>query len=131
MAHYRTVKRPVSVLLVEDDEDSRTLFEEILTESGFLATCADHDALPEPDGFTVVVSDLPRTTTSYSSSCACEWVELLARRYAVPVIVMTGHSEAVRDDRLRRAAAYVMPKPIDVTEFLTIVRKADGVMLPD
>jgi DNA-binding response OmpR family regulator len=125
------VERQVRVLVIEDDEDSRALFKEILTESGIEATCADHDALPDPDGFTVVVSDLPRTRTRYSSSCACDWVEALARRYLVPVIVMTGRSEAVHDDRLRRAAAFVMPKPIDVSEFIAIVRKADGVMRPD
>ncbi len=125
------VKRPVRVLVVEDDEDSRALFKEILADSGIEATCSDHDALPEADGFSVVVSDLPSSRTRYSSSCACDWVELLARRYLVPVIVMTGRSEAVQDERLRRVAAYVVSKPIDVSEFVAIVRKADGVMRPD
>lgn len=130
MAHTGAVKSHARVLVIEDDADSRALFAEILAESGIEAVPVDHDALPEPDGFTVVISDLPCSRTRYSTEWATNWVELLTRRYLAPVIVLTGHTEAMRDARLRRAASYIIAKPIDVSAFVEVVRKADGAMRP-
>jgi DNA-binding response OmpR family regulator len=119
------VERRQRVLVIEDDADSRALFEEILRESGIGVVCADHDALPEPDGFTLVVSDLPCSRQRYSSTLASDWVDLLRRRYGAPVIVVTGRSEAAEDAELLRTAHSVVSKPIDIDEFVTTVRGAN------
>ena len=114
------------VLILEDDPDSRALFQEILADSGVQAHAADHDELPEPDGYTLIVSDLPLVHRAYSSTLASDWVQLLRERYVAPVIVVTGHAEAMVDDELWQAASRVIAKPIDVEEFVALVRAADG-----
>ena len=114
------------MLILEDDPDSRALFQEILADSGVQAHAADHDTLPEPNGYTLIVSDLPLVHRAYSSTLASDWVRLLRERYVAPVIVVTGHAEAIVDGELCRAASRVIGKPIDVEEFVALVCAADG-----
>jgi len=113
------------VLVVEDDADSRKLFDEILLDAEFEPVCVDHDALPEADGFSTIVSDLPEARGGYSSERMSMWARGLQTRYRAPLIVVTGRMEAARDSELRRASAHVVTKPIDVDAFVERVRNAD------
>lgn len=113
------------VLVVEDDPDSRQLFGDILRDADLEPVCVDHGALPEADGFSVIVSDLPDQRAGYSSAQVSAWARDLQTRYRAPLIVLTGRSEAMRDDALRGASAHVLTKPIDIDELVTRVRTAD------
>jgi DNA-binding response OmpR family regulator len=117
--------RRTKALVIEDDVDSRRLFGDILADANIETVCVDGQQLPEPDGFNVVISDLQGSGRSrYSSTRAREWVGLLSKRYAAPVIIVSARSEVRTDDALRRHAAHVMLKPIDVEEFVTRIRDA-------
>ena len=104
------------VLLIEDDPETNRLFGEILAEDGFNVTACAHDALPERDGAALVITDLDQGSRTYSSQVANEWIRMLRARYAGPVFVITGHTEATRDDTLLREAFDVMSKPIDIED---------------
>ena len=113
------------VLVVEDDADSRQLFEDILRDADLDPVCVDHEALPEADGFSVIVSDLPELRHGYSSARASAWARLLQNRYRAPLVVVTGRGEAARDEALREASAHVLTKPLDIDELVRRVRTAD------
>ena len=106
------------MLLIEDDPDNRALFAELLAEARIDALCVSHDALPEPDPFQLVVTDLP-SQVGYSTAGAKDWVTLLLSRYRAPVIVVTGRHEARAE--LRNVAA-VIEKPIDIDSFVATIR---------
>lgn len=111
-------------LVIEDDDVTRGLFLELLMDSGIPAWSAGFDPLPEPDGFRVVLTDLPLARRAYSSTAATEWVRLLRDRYAAAVIVATGHSEALRDAELAGLAYAVIGKPISIDDLTAKVAAA-------
>ena len=115
--------RATRILLIEDDAATLRLFDELLADGGFVMVGTDHDRLPTPDGFSLVVTDLPNRNLPYVSDSAVQWVRQLADRYRVPVIVLTGYSDAWLDPRLR-AFADVITKPVDIEEFMRRVRAA-------
>lgn len=111
-------------LVIEDDDVTRGLFLELLMDSGIPASSAGFDALPEPDEFRVVLTDLPLARRGYSSSAATEWVRLLRDRYGAAVIVATGHSEALHDGDLVGLAYAVIGKPISIDALTATVAAA-------
>jgi DNA-binding NtrC family response regulator len=104
------------ILLIEDDADTIRLFREILAESGFAADGVAHDHLPEANGYGLVITDLDMHGRRYSSSDAREWVRMVGERYGVPVLVVTGHSEAMVDDAMRGEVVDIIAKPLDVED---------------
>jgi DNA-binding NtrC family response regulator len=110
------VGRAAKILLIEDDSDTIRLFREILAESGFEAEGAAHDRLPETNGYGLVITDLDMRGQRYSSSTAREWVRKLRALYGVPVVVITGHSEAVLDEAMRGELVDIIAKPLDVDD---------------
>lgn len=112
------------MLLIEDDPETNRLFSEVLAEDGFAVTACAHDGLPEPDGIGLVVTDLDQGSRSYTSDGARSWIRLLRDRYAAPVFVITGHTEATLDDALRAEAADVMGKPVDLADLNTRLEAA-------
>lgn len=111
------------VLLIEDDDDSRALFREVLADFGIAACCAVPNELPEQDHFEAVLTDLPQPRAPYSSATAREWVTGLRTRYRAPVLVLTGHSEAQTDPHIA-ALAQVLVKPIDIDVLVERLRTA-------
>ena len=124
IAHFGTVGSEARILLIEDDPDTIRLFREILAESGFEADGFAHDRLPEANGYRLVITDLDMRGQSYSSSAAREWVRKVADRYGVPVVVVTGHSEAILDAAMRGEAVDIIAKPLDVDDLQRRVRAA-------
>ena len=115
--------RDVRILVIEDDDATLGLLREVFADGGVAMLGADQEQLPEPAAFSVVVTDLPRRNTPYSSDGAIQWVRHLSDRYAAPIIVVTGHADAWKDRQLR-ALAQVMTKPVDVDELVRLVRAA-------
>jgi CheY-like chemotaxis protein len=103
----------IHVLIVEDHDDSRDLWERVLQYAGALVTAArsarqalDLAATVRPD---VVVTDLsmPEEDGVWLAE------ELRARGEQMPLIAVSGYA-AVFGDRLKRAPfTRVMQKPID------------------
>ncbi|HEY6959502.1 MAG TPA: response regulator [Candidatus Limnocylindria bacterium] len=116
-----------TILVLEDDDDIRTVLADLLREAGFAAVQADHNGhLPELRGVGLVLTDLPKTADGYSSGCARDWVAAVRDRYLAPVIVITAHSEAARDDMLSTIAATVITKPFDLDDLVAHIRTLGG-----
>jgi DNA-binding NtrC family response regulator len=113
---FSVVGSAAKILLIEDDPDTIRLFGEILAESGLEADGVAHDRLPEANGYGLVITDLDMRGKRYSSSDARGWVRMVADRYGVPVVVITGHSEAMLDDAMRAEVADIIEKPLDVDD---------------
>ena len=125
------------VLIVDDDEDIRTLVEEVLSEEGYAVTILK-DARIEAIQETVsrVQPDCVLLDGGVGGGYGSSWesAELLAARLpAVPVIMFTAHagasSEATANTSERsRAAGFaaVLPKPFELDELLRVVELAVG-----
>ncbi len=110
------------ILVIDDDPVIADLTRMVLDEEGFDVVAAadlvhvrpDHD----PD---CVVADLV-TVTSYSSDSARHAVRLLRERFpGRPVVLVTAHAEAARD---QLGVAEIVIKPFGVEALLTAVRRA-------
>lgn len=112
------------VLLIEDDPETNRLFGELLSEEGFDVTSSSHSSLPARDGHVLVVTDLDAGSRRYSSEVARDWIRTLRARYDVPVVVVTGHMEALHDPALRSDVADLMLKPVDIDDLSTRLRAA-------
>jgi two-component system, OmpR family, response regulator CpxR len=123
---------PTSVLIVEDDDDARSVFEDALRMAGFsvraISQAADtFEALraATPD---VIVLDLgmPRGTL--------QGMEVLARLREVeawreiPVVILSGFGELVNRDITRRlGVAAILAKPLlDTDELARTIRQIQG-----
>jgi CheY-like chemotaxis protein len=108
---------PTSVLIVEDDDDARSLFEDALQIAGFsvrsVARAADTFEALRVDTPDVILLDLgmPRGTL--------QGMEMLARLREteewrqIPVVILSGFGEVVNRDVTRRlGVAAVLAKPL-------------------
>ena len=112
-----------TILVLEDDDDIRSVLADVLREAGFAAVEADHNGLlPEVPGVGLVLTDLPKTEQGYSSVGARDWVAAVHDRYLAPVVVITAHGEAERDDALSGIAATVITKPFDLDDLIAHLR---------
>jgi DNA-binding NtrC family response regulator len=111
------------VLVLDDDVVVTDLMSDVFADLEFeVVTAVSADQLPA-GAFDCVVADL-LTVRAYSLAGAREWVRRLAERYpGAPVIVVTGHSAAVRD-AAELGAYRVLLKPFDVETLTTAVRDA-------
>jgi DNA-binding NtrC family response regulator len=111
------------VLVLDDDATVADLVRVVLEDAGY-EVAASQTANDLPDGpFACVVTDL-MTLVIYEAEAAREYLLGLGARYpGVPLIVLTGHSEALRD-RARLGASRVMVKPFDVDRLVRVVTEA-------
>ena len=116
ISHLHVVGTGAKALLVEDDEDTIRMYRDVLSDTGIDADGCQPDRLPDANGFGLVITDLGLGGQPYSGSRAKAWVRMLGDRYGVPVMVVTGHSEAVGDDGVVGVAADVILKPLDVED---------------
>ncbi len=124
-----------TVLVIEDDRDIGALVEQVLAEEGFAVSLV---AGVGPESIRAAVARLEpdcilldgESSLGYGSS----WIDaawIAGRDRAVPVIMFTGHADAVREaaertsPRSREAGfAAVVPKPFDLDQLVTTVARA-------
>jgi CheY-like chemotaxis protein len=115
------------VLLVEDDLHVSRAVTRILEHEGFeITACADAESAlarfrADPHAFDVVLTDqtLPRMGGDALTSA------LLALRPGLPVVICTGYSEQLDEERARALGARaLLPKPLDLRELLAVLRSA-------
>jgi CheY-like chemotaxis protein len=125
------------VLLVDNDQDIRDLVEAVLTDEGYAVTVlgsTDHEAVTaevgrlEPDCILLDGAEGPAFGDSWSAAAY-----LRTRARAVPTVMFTAHSKAVKEARERRSKravdagfAAVVPKPFLLDELLAAVESASG-----
>lgn len=108
------------ILVIEDDRDIREMLAVALEGEGYSVVVSPREPngpFPEAD---VIISDLV-TLTAYNFEVAERWVKGLSAR--APTIVITGHSEALRD-AARLGAFRVLAKPFDIADLLAAVSDA-------
>ena len=116
---------PSTILVVEDDQDSRDLIAEVLTSDGYAVTQARNgrDALaklstmsPEP---TLVLLDMMMPEMDGE-----EFLRVLGpqRLVSLPVVVLSGYAPETR----ALGARGVLRKPIEMDALLELVRKFCG-----
>jgi CheY-like chemotaxis protein len=115
------------VLLVDDDPQVATAIERILQHAGYEVTSyADAESALErfrgdPGAFDVVLTDqtLPRMLGDELTRA------LLAIRPGLPVVICTGYSERLDDERAHALGARaLLSKPLDVRELVAALRVA-------
>jgi CheY-like chemotaxis protein len=117
---------PMHVLIVEDDADTRDMYQELLTQSGFRVTLASNGAEAlaqartlQPD---IITTDLGRDGALFDG---CELAAQLKRSpetEAIPVIAVTGWAgEVDRNKALQAGYDAVLPKPCQPAELVAAI----------
>lgn len=124
----RIHKVPVSVLIVDDNDDCRMILRTAMEAEGY---CCEE----APDGRAALMLcqalsiDFIITDFQMPHMNGCEFLEKLSRVAArfPPSIMVTGNlTEAVRTRARNAGALAVFSKPFDQKQILTIVRKVVG-----
>jgi DNA-binding NtrC family response regulator len=111
------------ILVIDDDGATRDLIRQVLSDEGYELLLADRleeaaaDAVPD-----LVITDLVGLDR-YESARAHAAVRRVRDRYpAAPIIVCTGHEEAVEEpDKL--GAAAVLRKPFTIEDLIRTVAR--------
>jgi DNA-binding response OmpR family regulator len=109
------------VLVVESDGAVRGTLVEGLSDAGLMveASAAADASIDEWRGDVIVTDTF---ASPYRIDAAVAYLNELRSRFAVPVIVLTGHSEAGADaDRLPADA--VIMKPFDLDDLVEVIRR--------
>lgn len=116
---------PISVLLVEDEEDYRKVLATRLAKRGFtvqgVTTAEEGLDLLVRQGFDVVVLDvrLPRMTGVQALG------EIRARHPGVEVLILTGYADTETAIRVMELGAFdYLMKPVDLEELVSRIRDA-------
>lgn len=114
-------KRPLCILLVEDDKDSRSALARLLKMSGHrplaAGTAAEALQLAASERCDVVVSDVGLPDRS-----GLELMRELSAQYAVPGIAVSGYTDAADVNECAKAGfSRHLKKPIDFKELLVAV----------
>jgi len=115
------VSRLTRILVIDDDGATRDLLRQVLSDEGYELELANRleeaaaDSVPD-----LVLTDLVGLDR-YESARAHAAVRRVQERYpAVPIIVCTGHEEAVEEsDKL--GAAAVLRKPFTIEDLIRTV----------
>jgi DNA-binding NtrC family response regulator len=107
-----------TILVLDDDQVILDLLQTVLTEAGYDTVVAPGlSAIPEDTSADVVITDL-LPLKAYRRELALDWVRSLRARFAEsPVLVVTGHADALAEaDKL--GANAIIAKPFDVDVLL-------------
>ena len=111
------------VLVIDDDIGTAELMRVVLDDAGFDVTVAMTTRDIPTQKFDCIVSDL-MSVQVYTYEDARDWLLRLADRFpGIPVIVVTAHLEARRDQAALGARRVIM-KPFDVDLIPAAVREA-------
>ena len=119
-------RRPLCILLVEDDADSRSALARLLTMTGHRPIAAGNAAdalrLAQSQRCDVVVSDVGLPDRS-----GLELMRELTSLYAIPGIAVSGYTDAADIKECQRAGfARHMKKPVDFQKLLEAVEQLSG-----
>src|SRR6516225_6812782 len=124
--HQSTVKPP-RILIVDDDPGQRSLLDSFLRSQGFQTVLASsgQQALEilRTEPFSLMISDVRMPGLS-----GLETLRRARQEHAVlPVLLVTAYAD-IREavGAMRDGAVNYLPKPIDLDEFLAIVRQVTG-----
>jgi CheY-like chemotaxis protein len=113
------------VLVVDDCDDTRELYQVLLVDAGFAVDSAA-DGLAaiscvERDAPSVIVTDLGLPDGGGLALCR----ELRSRpaSVSIPIVVVTGHAGA-KEKALLAGASHFLAKPVDPDLLLAVVREA-------
>ena len=111
------------VAVIESDADVRELVAAILDAAGFeVLAVPSAELLARSWRGDVIVTDT--FETPYRTSAAVAYVGSLRARWHTPIVVVSGHREATRDQTLL-GADFVVDKPFEMDELTdTVVRAA-------
>ena len=114
----------VAILVVEDDQDVRGVFSELLTSNGYAVLQAENGA----EGLDAVKTHQPRLilldlNMPYMSGAAFRAVQqrLAKNLSAIPVVLVSGDAAAA-DECTRLGAAEYLAKPVDAASLLRVVK---------
>jgi len=110
------------IVLVEDDDDTRTLLKFLLESEGYNVTTADdgHRAMEiiesmQPD---ILITDLMMPKVS--------GLDLIRRTRqlhpSIPILLLSGNGDVIRCDALEAGANKIFVKPFDTDELLKTVK---------
>lgn len=112
------VAQITQILVIDDDLATGSLIREVLSEEGYVLLLAEHpDSAPAGIAPDLVITDLVGLNP-YDSGRARALVRRLQERYpSAPIIVCTGHEEAL-DDFGQLDAVTVLSKPFTIEGLL-------------
>ena len=109
-----------SVVVVEDDLAVGETIRAILEESYRVDVVTATGTVPLGAAAALVITDL-FGRSGYDSAAAIRQVREIRVRTSAPVLVLTAHREATRDDGLAGEANAVMTKPFEIDELVAMV----------
>lgn len=121
----RQVGSSKTVLVVEDDDDTRELMRMVLERRGYLAITAE-DGIR---GYEQAISALPDLIITDISMPGADGVHLVRRVRDtpsiadVPILVTTGYGTGSATFALAQGATAYEPKPLDPDSFLATVKR--------
>ena len=110
----------VRVLVVDDNDDSRDLFRQILNYAGAYVVTASgaREALPLVLGVDVVVTDF--SMPGEDGLWLLKQIEM-SGGHRVPVIVVTGYADVYGQELFKAGFARVLRKPVDPWHLCAII----------
>jgi CheY-like chemotaxis protein len=116
----------VQVLVVEDHDDTRQVFDQVLSLAGAVVNLAAsaRDALGYLDRVAVIVTDyaMPGETGLWLLE------RVLERAQPVPVILVTGYADLYAKQLATAPFARVLRKPVDPWQLCTVIAAVLGMV---
>lgn len=113
---------PYVVAVVDDTADHRELIADVLRDAGHIALSFDApQSLPEAWRGDAIVTDT--FSILYDRDVIAAVIATLRQRFSAAIVLVSAHSEMLRDSELLGADA-VVSKPFDIDTFAPTVERA-------
>lgn len=116
---------PKSILIVEDDADSREVLSVILNAEGFSVLTAE-DGQQALELVNEARPDLIITDIQMPNIDGIELIKRMRSRFesrSVPIVVMSAFGSGITRDALKAGADRSTPKPMQVRSLLNLIRQ--------